>query len=648
MKTQYLLTLPLCALFLVACDSNNASNTSPVLNSVGDQVVVEGQTLVVNLSATDRNGADVLSFSVTPTLGFAVLTDNGDGTATYELTPAIGDTSVSSVNIMVTDNAIASLSDAETITVTVPDATFTAVSGTVKDATTLAPIADAIVGVQTTPFRAVSASDGTFEIYLAPGNNQIVAGGKKGFFNSSVAANAASFDIEILLTEVPLGTNTGYAFVDSTDCGVCHPNQEAEWNNSAMALAGTNTWVHDIYAGDGTAGGLGGFVYTRDSVFAGTNPDSECASCHQPERWVSAGFSGRMEGPTDGTYPSAAVTHGISCDVCHKIADVDRDKINTPGIFPGAVTINLPDSGQIQYGAYPDSDFHAAGTMEPAYQPQLMAEVCGACHQDKNDPDENHSYNGIISEPTYTEWKESAFGDPNSIHFKTCVDCHMPATGATQACINVPYHRDPSAIRSHVIEGTTAAFLDNAVELTLQANDVGGELQVQVDILNSLTGHHVPTGVTIRNMILVVQAWEDGNDPLTDPLVNTSTQVIHGLGGVGNPAQGYYAGLPGKFFAKHNHDATGAGPTFFTDATGILFDTRIPALATDTTNYTFSMPATGTGTVHVRARLIYRRSFRFLTDAKGWTQDGHGNPLEDVAAPYYGHLMEEAVEDVVF
>ncbi len=648
MKSQHLLTLPLCALFLVACDSNKASNSSPVLNAVGDQVVVEGQTLTLNLSATDSNVRDLLSFSVTPILSFAVLTDNGDGTATYELTPAPGDTSVSSVNIMVTDSATSPLSDAEPFTVTVPDATFTAVSGTVKDATTLAPIAGAIVGVQTTPFRAVSAADGTFEIYLAPGSNQIVAGGKKGFFNSSVAANAASFDIEILLTEVPLGTNTGYAFVESTDCGVCHPNQEAEWNNSAMALAGTNTWVHDIYAGDGTAGGLGGFVYTRDSVFAGTNPDSECASCHQPERWVSAGFSGRMEGPTDGTYPSNAVTHGISCDVCHKIADVDVDRINTPGIFPGAVTINLPASGQVQYGAYPDADFHAVGTMEPAYQPQLMAEVCGACHQDKNDPNEDHSYDGIISEPTYTEWIESPFGDPNSTHFKTCVDCHMPASGQTQACINVPYHRDPSAIRSHVIEGTTAAYLDNAVELTLQANDVGGELQVQVDILNSLTGHHVPTGVTIRNMILVVQAWEDGNDPLTDPLVNTSTQVIHDLGGVGNPAQGYYAGLPGKFFAKHNHDATGAGPTFFTDATGILFDTRIPALATDTTNYTFTMPAVGTGTVHVRARLIYRRSFRFLTDAKGWTQDGHGNPLEDVAAPHYGHLMEEATENIAF
>ena len=49
----------------------------------------------------------------------------------------------------------------------------------------------------------------------------------------------------------------------------------------------------------------------------------------------------------------------------------------------------------------------------------------------------------------------------------------------------------------------------------------------------------------------------------------------------------------------------------------------------------------GGGTLRVRARLVYRRAFRALVDAKGWTLDGHGNPLEDVAPPYFGHLMEE-------
>ena len=37
-----------------------------------------------------------------------------------------------------------------------------------------------------------------------------------------------------------------------------------------------------------------------------------------------------------------------------------------------------------------------------------------------------------------------------------------------------------------------------------------------------------------------------------------------------------------------------------------------------------------------------------FVDAKGWTEDGHGNPLKDVAGPDYGHLMEIATEDVPF
>jgi hypothetical protein len=77
-------------------------------------------------------------------------------------------------------------------------------------------------------------------------------------------------------------------------------------------------------------------------------------------------------------------------------------------------------------------------------------------------------------------------------------------------------------------------------------------------------------------------------------------------------------------------------------ATGL----RSFALATDQTHYTFAVPP-GEGTLLVEARLIYRRAFRFLVDAKGWTEDGHGNPLGDVAPPHYGHLMESALRTVL-
>ncbi len=53
-----------------------------------------------------------------------------------------------------------------------------------------------------------------------------------------------------------------------------------------MAHTGKNSWVLDLYSGSGTPGGMGGFVYTRDSVYASSNPASECAPrisliCHR-------------------------------------------------------------------------------------------------------------------------------------------------------------------------------------------------------------------------------------------------------------------------------------------------------------------------------------------------------------------------------
>ena len=204
------------------------------------------------------------------------------------------------------------------------------------------------------------------------------------------------------------------------------------------------------------------------------------------------------------------------------------------------------------------------------------------------------------------------------------------------AVLYPPLLRDPETIRSHTILGTTPEYLENAVELSMEAELIGDTIEVGVDITNSLTGHHVPTGVTVRNMILLVEAWREADDL---PLEHVGKQTVHELGGVGDPAEGYYAGLPGKYYSKVNHDANGDGPTFFTDATGIVFDNRIPAMATDSTSYTFAVPDGG-GTFRVRARLIYRRAFRFLVDAKQWTENGQGEPLEGVLPPHFGHLME--------
>jgi hypothetical protein len=513
------------------------------------------------------------------------------------------------------------------------------ISGTVIDSTTMAPIADALVGVQATGPRSTTAGNGTFALAAAGANLTVVAA-KKGYFNASVVLSAPTGGATIALVPVPLGNNLAYQLIDPVTCGICHSDQYTQWADSPMNKAGTNTWVYDIYDGSGSAGGLGGFVYTRDSAFRISHPNSDCASCHQPEPWVKQPY--RAMEPLGGL--STAAMHGVSCEVCHKIANVDEQKMNFPGIYPGYVDFNLPNapvnSNQVIYGVLGDTNFHSPGLMRPSFQPQLVAQVCGTCHQDKNDPDGDDDFeeaNGVISEPTFHEWLASPYGDPDSPDYRSCVDCHMPPTGAIEACNILSLARDPNTIRSHRIEGTTPAFLENAVELDMQVSVGPRGLDVRVDVDNRHTGHHVPTGVTVRNMILLVEAWRVDNG---QRLALAGGPTLHALAGVGSPDQGYYAGLPGKLYAKRNHDVNGNSPTFFTEATGILDDTRIPAMAVDTTKYRFTMPDPATE-VTVRARLIYRRAWRALVDAKQWTTNGHGNPLADVAAPYFGHLMEE-------
>jgi len=266
----------------------------------------------------------------------------------------------------------------------------------------------------------------------------------------------------ISLTPVPQDDDPTYALVPPETCRTCHPDQYNQWFDSPMSRGGVNTWVHDIYDGSGTAGGMGSFVYTRDSQFAAHNPNSECASCHQPEAWLDNPFGAML--PLAGAPPT--VTHGVSCDVCHKIADIDIANPNYPGIFPGFVTFTRPQGpnyDQVMYGVLGDTDFSMPPLMRSSYQPQLAAEVCAACHQDKNDPDEDGIFeepNGVISEPTYTEWAESPFGNNiNSPMYQTCVDCHMPPSGETDVCTAIlPLPASPGGIMSSPTTAGTSAL----------------------------------------------------------------------------------------------------------------------------------------------------------------------------------------------
>jgi hypothetical protein len=90
-------------------------NRAPVLNAIGAQSVQAGNMLELTLSASDPDG-DLLTFSSDLLPGFAVLTDQGDGSASLSIRPLLDDVGSYSVTIRVSDGE---LDDAESFTLQV-------------------------------------------------------------------------------------------------------------------------------------------------------------------------------------------------------------------------------------------------------------------------------------------------------------------------------------------------------------------------------------------------------------------------------------------------------------------------------------------------------------------------------------------------
>ncbi|MCH7879461.1 MAG: putative Ig domain-containing protein, partial [candidate division Zixibacteria bacterium] len=95
-----------------------AGNQAPTLAVIGPQVTSEGVNLNFALSATDPDGTSP-ALSATGLPSGSSLTDNGNGTATFDWTPAFDQAGVFNVTFFTTDGVLA---DSELVQITVNDA----------------------------------------------------------------------------------------------------------------------------------------------------------------------------------------------------------------------------------------------------------------------------------------------------------------------------------------------------------------------------------------------------------------------------------------------------------------------------------------------------------------------------------------------
>lgn len=529
-----------------------------------------------------------------------------------------------------------------------------AISGVVIDSS--GPAAGAIVQIQGTPNTTETAADGTFTLTDIEGTGPLVItawsyGHYIGWTTFDPETAATPDDLRIELALLPQVDNHKYDWfsfegVDgSAACGLCHREFE-EWQADQHSQSAVNHRFLSIYSGTDINGEMGQPIrWGSDGQALPPDPDQpytgpgfvpdnpggrvgNCTTCHMPMvsklptnqncSWSGCHTSLTIERATDylsfpGTPMSARgdALEGISCEFCHSIGEVFIDpETNLPRPdMPGILSMRLhrPMEGETPafFGTLVDVN------RKDSYLPLLSeSEFCASCHFGV--------FGGVMGVGTmtgglpvynsYGEWLESPYSDPDT--GQTCQQCHMPEAEQNWFVLEERggLERDYATLHNHTMLGAASEdLLQNTIAMSNRVARTTGQLEVEVSLTNVGAGHHVPTDQPMRSMILVVEALDANDQPLAL------------IGGPLNPDfSGDYAGQPGKTFALVLRDEwTGDAPTVaFWREISLVEDTRIPALATDTTQYVFNVPEDEPITVNIR--LLYRRAFYDLMQQKGW------------------------------
>ncbi len=479
------------------------------------------------------------------------------------------------------------------------------------------PVAGARVRLQATSFTTLTSETGAFSLRAGPAPSaRVIAAWKDGYFNGGEKLVLGRSEYRIVLRAIPAGDEPGYAWAspraragdDSRRasagkqpiCEKCHPAIVSEWEASAHSRSATNPLFLAMYEGkDATGEATGGPGYRIDFPHSAGN----CAACHVPGLAVNAPFG------TDATSARAAAA-GVSCDVCHKVREAE---IDDAGGRPGVLSLRFarPAPGKDAFFAQLDDVTAGDDSFNPLFR---ESRYCAPCH--------HGTFWRVRAYSEFAEWAASSYARRNV----QCQDCHMKLEGGARRFAlekEGGVLRDPATISSHAQYGLDdARFMREAVRVETRADLARGRVGVRVSVTNSGAGHHVPTGSPMRNMILLVAARDSRGNGLR--LVKGGR--VPSWGGEGSPADGNYAGLPGKGFAKilgdlveypadprqgrrfSRHD-----PAPYWRPTAVLSDTRIPAEATDESRYEFELPALhdpAAAPVTVETRLVYRRTFR--------------------------------------
>ncbi len=352
----------------------------------------------------------------------------------------------------------------------------------------------------------------------------------------------------------------------AAECAHCHGAISAGFEESAHSTSASNPRVHDLYAGTAAArdtddacadvggtrvpgrtpgaDGLTPRCYVGDSALARANPScaappcdvtatkfAGCADCHAPA------IDGALGGRDLLEARDAAFDGGVHCDLCHKVESI-RD-LGAPGVA-GKLRVLRPSepgpgpSGRlpITFGPYGDVGLPRMGSVGRTIFKD--GQLCTGCHElSVTVAPSVRAPDGVLAvDSTSTEWAEGPMaGVP-------CQSCHggrldvANAAGGEHHDPNADlasgWPRPPGAVHDHKFCGPRGERDLAALALTLELSTrvVGATLEVDATLTNRGAGHALPSGESMRALLLLVEATCDGV-----ALAPTGGDVVPELGG---------------------------------------------------------------------------------------------------------------------
>jgi hypothetical protein len=173
--------------------------------------------------------------------------------------------------------------------------------------------------------------------------------------------------------------------------------------------------------------------------------------------------------------------------------------------------------------------------------------------------------------------------------------------------------RSPKNIRPHHFDGGTEIQLKTALSMELEGEVKENILNVKVYLTNTNGGHWVPTGETMRSVLLLMHVTDSGGRALD---MIRGSKLPTWIGGE-DPEIGNYAGAAGSVFARVLQDSMGNLNVPFWKATSIAFDTRIRPKKTTVIEFSYKLNDPGDEPT-AEAKLIYRPIPSELAKTKNW------------------------------